>query len=154
MKSSTKKVAKKELENSIADKFMKAIAELGHDSEKLKRVIKKASKFIVKKIERNLKDIKHVAVAKLDPVPVKDVVKKAVATSATAKKDIVKKVVKVEKVIAKATKVAERKVAKPTEKAEKVVAKKPAVATAAKKPASKAAASKTKTEAQTKNVKK
>jgi hypothetical protein len=118
MKNSIKKASKKELEIDLTNKFMQVVAELGHDAEKLKRVIKKASKFITKKIERKLKDVKHVVEAKLDPLPVKQAVKKAEKSAATPKKDIAKKTEQVEKVIAKATKVATKRVAKAVAKPE------------------------------------
>ena len=51
--------SKKELEKNITDKFMLAVTELGHDSAKLKREIKKAAKFITKKIERKEKAAKE-----------------------------------------------------------------------------------------------
>jgi hypothetical protein len=63
MKSNLKKISKKELEADLTAKFTRAVAELGHDADKLKRVIKKASKFIAKKIERKLKDVKVVVEA-------------------------------------------------------------------------------------------
>lgn len=116
MKNNLKKISKKELEASLTDKFMHAVAELGHDSDKLKRVIKKASKFIAKKIERKLKDVKQVVEAKMDSAPVKNAVIKAEKSSAAAKKDIAKKAAEVEKVIAKATKTATKKVVKTVEK--------------------------------------
>jgi len=157
MKNNIKKAAKKELEANIADKFMHVLAELGHDATKLKREVKKASKFIVKKIERKLNDVKHVVEAKLDTAPVKAAVKRAEGTSATAKKAVAKKAVAVEKVIAKAAKVAEKKVAKTVVKPAtavtkavttevKAVAKKPVVAKAkvVAKPATPAKAATTK----------
>ena len=77
MKSDTKKSAKKVLEISITEKFMQALTELGHDATKLKREVKKASKFVAKKIERKLKVVKQVVEAKIDSAPVKQAVKKA-----------------------------------------------------------------------------
>lgn len=117
MKNTDKKNAKKQLELSITEKFMAALSELGHDAEKLKREVKKASKFVTKKIGRKFKDIKHVIEEKLDSAPVKATAIKAEKTASAAKKDIGKQAVKVEKVIAKATKVAQKRISKPVAQA-------------------------------------
>jgi hypothetical protein len=60
MKSNTDKSLKKQTEDTITNKFMQAVTELGHDAQKFKRQIKKASKLIAKKIERKLKKEKSV----------------------------------------------------------------------------------------------
>jgi len=114
MKSPEKRSAKKQLELTITEKFMAVLTELGHDADKLKREVKKASKFVTKKIERKFKEVKQAVGDKLGSAPVTDAVKKS---ASTAKKDVVKKAAKVEKVIAKATKIAEKRIRKPVEKA-------------------------------------
>src|SRR6201988_4769666 len=100
MKSDTKKSAKKQLEISITEKFLQALTELGHDAQKLKREVKKVSKFMAKKIDRKFKEVKTAIGDKFETKPVKKAVKKAEGSTVTAKKDIAKKVEKVGKVIA------------------------------------------------------
>lgn len=56
MKSSNLKDAKKDLAKSISDKFLEVIKSLGHDADKLNREIKKAGRFVAKKIARKEKD--------------------------------------------------------------------------------------------------
>jgi len=157
MKNTDKKSAKKHLELTITEKFMAALAELGHDADKLKREIRKASKFVAKKIERRFKDVKHVIEDKLDSAPVKEAVKKAGKSATTVKKDIAKKAVKVEKVITKAARVAEKRIRKPatkaTEKIDSAIADtKAAVAAPAKKAAVKVVAAAPKAAAAAKPV--
>jgi len=91
MKANDKKNAKKQLETSLTEKFMAVVNELGHDANKLKREIKKASKFVTKKIGRKFTDVKRAVEVKLASEPVKEAVKKAEKSAQSAKKDITKK---------------------------------------------------------------
>lgn len=117
MKSHIKKSAKKQLEATIAEKFAAVITEIGYDATKLKREIKKAGKFIIKKIDRKqLKDKPEVTEVKPVVAPIKNIVKKVEKPLDTPKKVIAQKAIAVEKVIVKAAKAAEKKVKKVTPK--------------------------------------
>ncbi|MGV8879864.1 MAG: hypothetical protein ACOH2A_12620 [Sphingobacteriaceae bacterium] len=116
MKSNNLKAVKKELAKSISDKFLEVIKSLGHDAEKLKREIKKAGRFVAKKIERKEKD-KVKKVKKVVNKPIKAVEKTEQKVGAKVKVENNK----VKKVIAQATKTtanpaSSKSVAKPVPK--------------------------------------
>lgn len=55
---SAKKVAKKELESGIAERFLDVVSNLGHDAERIAKDIKKMSKEIAKKLSEKMKSSK------------------------------------------------------------------------------------------------
>src|SRR5690606_14606127 len=101
VKKVSKRAVKKELETSIADKFLEALKGLGHDAGKLSKEIKKTSKVLAKKLSDKYHEVKIAVEEKLESKKPK--AKKAKKPLTSAKRNVSSAVVKAEKVVAKAT---------------------------------------------------
>lgn len=105
-KKTTQRVAKKQLEATISEKFMEAVKGLGHDAGKIGKEIKKASKQLAEKLSGKIQEIKESVDSKAD-AKVKKTKVKALKKSVTSPKKIKKDIAKAEKVVAKAVKTVE-----------------------------------------------
>lgn len=76
-KKAVKRIAKKELEASVSDKFMEAIRSLGHDAGKIGKDIKKAGKQVAKKLAEKMKDFKTSADSSIETTGKKGKIKGA-----------------------------------------------------------------------------
>jgi len=105
-KKTAQKVVKKELESSIAVKFLDALKGLGFDADKFSKEIKKSSKELAKKISKKYSDVKLAVdekqVKKTETIKIKTIksplATKAKPTKIPSKKIPVSKTVKKSKV--------------------------------------------------------
>lgn len=109
-KKTTKKAVKKQIEQSLTDRFLEAVKGLGHNAELIADDVAKLSKAAAKKLSKKFKEVKQAVSDKIDDAKA---TKKPVAKKVKlAKKDASKLVKKVDKTVSKVVKKAVSK-AKP-----------------------------------------